>query len=117
MRNFHSVEEVKDNILKGWVNGPDAAKAAIAASVHSANDFIGQTENKRNYGTPTGPDRSRQIIFGGTGQPMANQQTPGTVSWTPPTDAPEAPKEDNKYLYDANRRPVAKSLGGKWVQP
>jgi hypothetical protein len=50
---------------------------------------------------------------GGGAAPAA----PPPPAWTPPAGAPPAPKEDNKYLYDAEKKPVAKSLGGKWVQP
>jgi hypothetical protein len=42
---------------------------------------------------------------------------PPPTAWTPPAGAPPAPQQDNKYLYDSQKRPVAKSLGGKWVQP
>lgn len=40
----------------------------------------------------------------------------GSRAWTAPEDAPTAPKEDGKFLY-ADGKAVAKSEGGKWVQP
>lgn len=49
----------------------------------------------------------------------AQAATGGTVTppWMPPPGAPPAPAENNKYLYDPQGKPVAKSMGGKWVQP
>ncbi len=37
--------------------------------------------------------------------------------WSAPEGAPAAPAQDGKYLYDQDKKPVAKSQGGKWVQP
>jgi len=39
------------------------------------------------------------------------------TTWKAPEGAPAAPKEDGKYLYDQDKKPIAKSQGGKWVQP
>ena len=39
-----------------------------------------------------------------------------SAGWTPPADAPPAPKEDNKVLK-ADGKVIAKSKGGQWVQP
>ena len=39
------------------------------------------------------------------------------AGWAPPPGAPAAPQIDNKYLYDPQGKPVAKSLGGRWIQP
>lgn len=52
-------------------------------------------------------------------KPSASSTAPqhNTGGWTPPEGAPAAPAQDNKYLYDSNHKPVAKSQGGKWVQP
>jgi hypothetical protein len=36
--------------------------------------------------------------------------------WAPPADAPAAPKQDGKFLK-ADGKIIAKSQGGKWVQP
>lgn len=47
-------------------------------------------------------------------------QPPTTAApgaWTPPANAPAAPQVDNKYLYDPQGNPVAKSMGGQWVKP
>ena len=79
MRNFHSVEEVEDNILNDWKNGPNAAKGAIDAAVDSANNFKTQIQNKRLYGTPEGPDRNRQITA-----PAAATQQPAAAAAVSP---------------------------------
>jgi hypothetical protein len=49
--------------------------------------------------------------------PKAGGNQPAQGGWNAPEGAPSAPAQDGKYLYDAQKRPVAKSQGGKWVQP
>ncbi len=51
------------------------------------------------------------------GDMKAGLQTPGnTPAWSPPPDAPLAPKEDGKVLK-TNGQIIARSKGGQWVQP
>jgi hypothetical protein len=51
------------------------------------------------------------------GAKSAGGNQPAQGGWNAPEGAPSAPAQDGKYLYDAQKRPVAKSQGGKWVQP
>jgi hypothetical protein len=51
----------------------------------------------------------------GKGPVSAN--APRVGEWKPPADAPAAPSTDNKVLKDASGTVIAKSQGGKWVQP
>lgn len=73
-RSKGNVDETQDIIMRDFLNGPAAVQGAIDANVHSAQDFQNQIENKRIYGTYTGPDRSKQIKYDAQGAPLTEQQ-------------------------------------------
>lgn len=57
--------------------------------------------------------QAEHYVGEGAGRPG---QKMGGAPWAPPQGAPNAPKTDGQFLY-ADGVPVAKSEGGKWVQP
>jgi hypothetical protein len=62
------------------------------------------------------PGRTLQTMNAPAGQAGGGAGR-AAAPWTPPADAPAAPAQDNKVLKDGQGNVIAKSAGGKWVQP
>jgi hypothetical protein len=89
MRSAQHVEQSAQSVLNGFKNSPDAMLRAIGDARKSGATFTADVERK-----------------GG----------PSAESWTPPADAPAAPKEDGHQLK-SDGKVIAVSKGGKWARP
>lgn len=94
-----------DGYLQGVTLSPDQVRQMVALGQVVRDTQWKQVDDAfANYGvltTPEGQERRR-------GEPAGFKVDP---AW------PDASKHDGKYLLDASGKAVAKSVGGKWVQP
>ncbi len=90
-RNIHTIQDL-NNALGNMKTNPKALRAALQVIRETMTPWV----------TAGGRLPAPRAAQGG--------------GWTPPKDAPKAPKEDGKLLK-ADGKVIAKSQGGQWVQP
>jgi hypothetical protein len=81
-----------------------------SSSSKDAKDRVDQLLKEADIALHTNP---RDVGKGGP----RSKSAPEVGEWKPPADAPAAPQADNKVLKDGSGTVIAKSQGGKWVQP
>jgi hypothetical protein len=133
-----SIDETRRSIA-GLIGNPLLGGSDTDKKLEQAKDMLGRSPTLENLDGATDVlmqalatqrnsivqnNRYLRQRYGtrGVGGPAATAAPPPPAApaaggWTPPPGAPQAPAIDNKYLYDPQGKPVAKSMGGKWVQP
>lgn len=104
---FAGLQTTLHNIATAWMR-------LHANSDNARQDFINQlkaAQDPANLAAVLDSIEKQATDYVAQGKGRTANQT-----WAAPKDAPAAPKEDGKYLYDGDK-PIAKSSGGKWVKP
>ncbi|MDR5729447.1 MAG: hypothetical protein RB191_18695 [Terriglobia bacterium] len=99
------------NIATGWGR-------LHGNSVETMKEFLNDLDTAKNPANLKAKLQRYEYqaeIYKAGGEGKGNNPEPQT-GWSAPKDAPPAPRQDGKYLYDGTT-PIAKSQGGKWVQP